>query len=151
LQRRQSAAPSSAAGPSGADLVLARLAVEKSQLGIVVSASFDLLESLRRGEAGIRRLLDHDQGLGREPAAGIGGQQGAFCEPSAVGRIEERERERREGMRRAESGGITAKDAAHAAQTERLDVLPYQRARFSPIVHEKGKGGAARECLEAQS
>src|SRR5437660_8401730 len=53
-------------------------------------------------------------------------------------------------MHRAESCRIAAEDARDAAETERLDVLSDQRARFGPVIDEESKGRATRHRLQAK-
>ena len=85
---------------------------EKDERAVVVAAPLELVESLRRVEAGLRRLLDHDQRAGREPAARARRGERLLGEPLAIGRIEEDQRERLDRMRRAELRGIAPEDAA---------------------------------------
>ena len=47
-----------------------RVVAEQDQRGVVVAAPLELVETLRRAEIGLGRLLDHDQRTGREPSAG---------------------------------------------------------------------------------
>ena len=62
----------------------------------------------------------------------------AFSRKSlAVGRIEERQRERLDRMRRAEIGGVAAIDFCHAAEAQRLDIVAQQRARLGAVVDEQ--------------
>ena len=86
--------------------------------GVVVTAPLELLEAFGRGEGRACRLLDNAQCTGDEPAAGARRGERLFGERARIGRIEERERERRKRMRGTELGGIAPENAAHAAQAQ---------------------------------
>src|SRR5258707_13742949 len=88
---------------------------------IVIRPPLQLLETLGRRERRRLRLLHHQQRTRRQPAAIAQRGQRLLRESFAIGRIEERQRERLHRMRRAEIGGIAAIDLCHAAKTERLD------------------------------
>src|SRR5262245_36248233 len=97
-------------------------APQDGELGVVVLAPFDLLEAIRRLECS-DALLDDDQRLVDQPAAGARGGERLLAEAPAIGRIEEDQGERRDRMRRAEIGGVAAEDAGRGRKAERLDVL----------------------------
>src|ERR687888_156890 len=118
--------------------------------GVVVTAPLKLLEALGRGEGGACRLLHNRERARDEPTAGARRGERRFGERAPIGRIEERERERRKRMRGTKLGRIAPENATHAAQAQRRDVLPQQRARLGAVVDEQRKGRAARERLETE-
>src|SRR6516225_2802366 len=113
-------------------------------------AALELVEALGRGEGGAGGFLDHGQRTSDEPAAGAGRDERLFGKGAPIGRIEEGERERRQRMRAAELGRIAPENATHAAQAQRGDVLPQQRARLGAVIDEQREGRAARERLEPE-
>src|SRR5579864_9537830 len=103
---------------------------QHDEFRIVVAAALDRRETLRRGERRFFRLLDDDQRVGLEPSAGTRRGQRFFGNTLAVGRIEKGERERLDRMRRAELGGVAAKDAGHSAasSTNSVNAAPRDSA-----------------------
>src|SRR5450759_2002943 len=124
---------------------------QEYQFDVVVFAPFQFLVTFRRFEPGIRRFLHHDQRAPRQPAALARGGKRLFGEALAVGRIEERQRERLERMRGTELAGIAPENAGDAAQPELLGVVAQQRARLHAVVDEQRVSRAARCCATTPS
>ena len=114
-------------------------------------APLQFLEPLRRFKARVGSFLHHDQRARRQPAAFAGGGERLLRQSLAIGRIEERERERLKRMRRAELGRVAAEDAGDAAEAERLDIVAQQRARFHALIDEQRIGRAARDRLQCRA
>src|SRR5947199_2389273 len=110
---------------------------------VVVAAALELVEAGGRGEKRARHLLDYGERTGDEPTAGARRGERAFGEALSVGRIEQGERERRQRMSGAELDRVAAENARDAAQAERLDVFPHERARLGGIIDEQREDGAA--------
>src|SRR5580704_12671850 len=110
---------------------------QHDEFRFVVAAPLDLGEAFRRRERGFFRLLDDNQRVRHQPIAGARRGQRLFGKASAIGRIEEGERERLDRVRRPELGGVAAEDAGHAAEAERRDVLAQHRAGLRAVIDEQ--------------
>ena len=119
-------------------------------LRVAINPLVDANEASRRGDVRLGRLLDDAERLRFEPPAFDERGERRRGETLAVGRIEEGERERTAGWRRAEPRRIGAPDAGHAAERERLDIGAQKRARLRPIVDEEGEARAARKRLDRE-
>src|SRR5262245_2321135 len=115
---------------------------------VVVAAPLELIEAGGRGERRARRLLHHGERTLDEPPAGAGRGERSLREALTIGRIEEGERKRRQRMDAAELDRIAAENTRDAAQAERLDVFPHERARLGGIVDEQREDRTARERFE---
>ena len=123
---------------------------QKHELRIVIRPPLQLLETIGRRERRSLRLLHHQQRPRRQPAAIAQRGQRLLRKSLAIGRIEERQRERLHRMRRTEIGGIAAIDFCHAAQAQRLDIVAQQRAGFGAVVDEQRERRPARYRLDAE-
>src|SRR5262249_19863231 len=88
---------------------------DEHKLRVVVRAPLQFLKSTRDLELCGDGFLDDQQRFGLEPAAVARRSKSFFRQALAVGRVDEHERKRFQGVHRTEPGRVTAEDTGNAA------------------------------------
>ena len=124
---------------------------QEHNLRVVVVAPLHLLEALRRLEPRVRRLLHHDERAGHEPAAVARRSERLFRQSLAVGRIEERQRER---LQRAAPGRAWSRRGDRpcvAPPAPSASTLPRSSARASAPSSTNSTNAAPRDSASKPS
>ena len=124
---------------------------EDGDLRFAIDARVDRLERGRRGDLGLRRLLDDDERAAAEPAAGNERGQRRAGEPFAIGRIEEGEVERPARRRSCRACVASARQMRVTPPSAKASTLARSSARASDPLSTSSAKPAPRDSASIAS
>ena len=125
--------------------------LDEADHGLAIAALVEHREAWARLEGRRRRLLDHAQRAGQEPAAGLRRLQRALAKPLAVGRVgEQQARTARSCRPRRAPVASRRKILLRPVRPKALDIAADQAAAFGRFLDEDAEGGAARQRFETE-